>query len=57
MFLEDLLLIIREEGEKSTLGEERLVVMKVAKDREFRSLEIRTKDKLRRAEIEKPSKN
>lgn len=51
MFLEDLLLIIREEGEKGTLGEERLVVMKVAKDREFRSLEIRTKDKLRRAEI------
>lgn len=48
MFIDDLLEIVKDAEDKNGVGEEKLVVMKLCKDKEFRSLEIRARDRMRR---------
>jgi hypothetical protein len=57
-FLESLEISIREESQNGNilLEEDKILILKITKDREYRSLEIKIKNKLRREEIEKPNK-
>ena len=56
-FLEELVLALRLENEDLTPEENKLIKMKLCRDKQFRYLELRSSGKFAKLEVQKPTKD